>query len=95
MVLVFIRWTFSPKLPDLLKSCNTHPSVTDPVESISSLGSRRKRHCIAWFIFHWVFLLSCVIPIKGEKGYRPYIFTATLMFQEELIKRFSLFFMPV
>ena len=100
MVLIFIRWTFSPKLPDFLKSCNTHPSITDPVESISSLGSRRKRHRIAWFIFHQVFLLSCVLPIKVEKGDRPYIFTATLntfyikllLYREELIKRFTLFY---
>ena len=78
MVLIFIRWTFSPKLPDVLKSCSTHPSITDPVESISSLGSRRKRHRIAWFIFHQVFLRRCVLPIKVQKGDRPYILTTTL-----------------
>ena len=41
-------------------------SVTDPAESISSLGSQRKRYWISFIIFHWVFLLSCVLHIKVE-----------------------------
>lgn len=43
-------------------------SVTDPVESVSSPGSRSKRH-LPWFIFQWVFC-SCVVPeeLKGVAG---------------------------
>ena len=22
---------------------------------------------LGWFIFHWVFLLSCILPIKAER----------------------------
>ena len=31
---------------------------------------------LGWFIFHWVFLLSCILPIKAERDGRPYIFTS-------------------
>ena len=34
-----------------------------------------KRTLLGWFIFQWVFLLSCVLPIKAERGGRRYIFT--------------------
>ena len=33
-----------------------------------------KKTLLGWFIFHWVFLLSCVLPTKAERGGRP-IFT--------------------
>ena len=77
-------------------------SVTDPAESISSLGSQRKRHWISFIIFHWVFLLSCVLHIKVETGGgRFYIFAATLnasylkllLYREEVNDLH--FFMPV
>ena len=48
------------------------PSVTDPVKSISSLGSRRKGHWADLF-FTWFFRFSCVLLIKAERGGRPYI----------------------
>ena len=44
-----------------------HFSVTDRVESISSLGSRRKRHLVGLFSTEF-FLLSCVLPIEAETG---------------------------
>ena len=51
-----------------------HPSVIDQVESIPSQGSQRKRHWVVVFFFHWVFLISCVLPIKAERDGGPYIF---------------------
>ena len=44
-----------------------HFSITDRVESISSLGSRRKRHLVGLFSTEY-FLLSCVLPIEAETG---------------------------
>ena len=46
-----------------------HFSITAPVESISSLGSRRKRHLVGLFSTEF-FLLSCVLPIEAERGGR-------------------------
>ena len=40
----------------------------EPVESISSPGSRRKRHCVG---FLNVFSLNCVSSIKAKRGGRP------------------------
>ena len=70
-----------------------HPTVTEPVESISSLmGSRRKRHWIGLFF-------TGVLPIKVERGGRPYIFTATLnafylklLLYRDQSKQFTLFY---
>ena len=44
-----------------------HFSITDRVESISSLGSRRKRHLVSLFSTEF-FLLSCVLPIEAKTG---------------------------
>ena len=44
-----------------------HFSITDRVESISSLGSRGKRHLVGLFSTEF-FLLSCVLPIEAETG---------------------------
>ena len=41
------------------------PSVTDPVQSISLLGSRSKGHWVG--LFSTFFRLSCVLPIKAER----------------------------
>ena len=48
-----------------------HPCVTDPVESISSPGSRRLRHQVSLFPF----FLSCKSLIKAKRGGRSYILT--------------------
>ena len=44
-----------------------HFSITDRVESISSLGSRRKRHLVGLFSTEF-FLLSCVLPMEAKTG---------------------------
>ena len=46
-----------------------HFSKTDRVESISSLGSRRKRHLVGLSSTEF-FLLSCVLPIEAETGWQ-------------------------
>ena len=46
---------------------------------------------MGWFIFHWVFHLSCVLPIKAGRGGRPYIFTG-MKTLNTLYKRFILFY---
>ena len=45
-----------------------HFSVTDRVESISSLGSRRKRHLVGLFSTEFFLLSQCVLPIEAETG---------------------------
>ena len=42
------------------------PSVTDPVQSNSSLGSRSKGHRVGLFSTCF-FRLSCLLPIKAER----------------------------
>ena len=69
--------------------------------SISSLGSRRKRHWVGLF-FHWVFLLSCVLPIKSRKGWQALHLTGMktlntfyiLLWQEELFILFMRDWLP-
>ena len=58
-----------------------HPSETDPVEFIylywvpkENFTGFPKRTLLGWFIFHLVCLLSCMLPIKAERGGKPYIF---------------------
>ena len=51
-----------------------HPSVTAPVKSISSLGSQSTKTSLGWFIFHWLFLSSCISHKKGRE-WQALIFT--------------------
>ena len=56
--------------PQKIQSSHLNPvhfSITDRVESISSLGSRRKRHLVGLFSTEF-FLLSCVLPIEAKTG---------------------------
>ena len=53
-----------------MKKNDVQPSVTDPVESISSPGSRRKRHRVGLFPLGFL-ILSCLSPIKAKSGGRP------------------------
>ena len=76
MVFVLVRWTFPPKLPGVLKSCNI-PLCNRPSGIYIFTGFSEKAS-LDWSIFHKVFLFSCVVHIKVERGRRPYIFTATL-----------------
>ena len=50
-----------------------------------------EKKSLGWFIFHWVFHLSCVFHIKAGRGGRPYIFTG-MKTLNTLYKRFTLFY---
>ena len=60
-----------PKLALSVLTNRTPLRNREPVESISSPGSRRKRHCVGFFN---VFSLNCVSSIKAERGGRPNTF---------------------
>ena len=52
MVLVFIQWIFPPKLPDLLKSCDT-PLCNRPSRIHIFTHGFSEKTSLDWFIFHW------------------------------------------
>ena len=60
-----------PKLALSVLTNRTPLRNREPVESISSPGSRRKPHCVGFFN---VFSLNCVSSIKAERGGRPNTF---------------------
>ena len=50
-----------------------------------------EKKSLGWFIFHWVFHLSCVFPIKAGRGGRPYMFTG-MKTLNTLYKQFTVFY---
>ena len=57
-----------------LRAFSKTPLCNRPSEIYIFTGFSEKTS-LGWFIFYWVFLLSCVLPIKAQRGGRPYIFT--------------------
>ena len=60
-----------PKLAFEVLTNRTPLRNREPVESISSPCSRKKRHCVGFFN---VFFLNCVSSIKAKRGGRPNAF---------------------
>ena len=71
---IYLSYAFPSFYKDTESLQSKTPLCNRPSEIYIFTGFSEKTS-LGWLIFQWVFLLSCVLLIKTERGGRPYIFT--------------------